>query len=219
MSPFQFFSPRSFSFGRCAGESQQPHLLLSCFRWRWAASKLNTEYLTRYLPAHAFAELGSVVQFGLSSMLHKLWRSRPSGACYWERAVCVLRYRGHSSGALASPRGYRHDRARSDGDGRDWRTLYPSHADCRILPLAFVTASRTRSSVAWVGIALLTVPWNLLNALTPNALVVPRAHEVMLRALTYQATAGRVPPLLRMRLSIRGSPARSGASGQVAVGG
>jgi hypothetical protein len=36
----------------------------------------------------------------------------------------------------------------------------------------------------------LTVPWNLLNALTPNTLVVPRVHEVVLRALTYQATAG-----------------------------
>jgi len=59
-----------------------------------------------------------------------------------------------------------------------------------VLPLAFVTASRTRSKVAWAGIVLLTVPWNLLNALTPSTLVVPRAHEVMLRALAHQATAG-----------------------------
>jgi hypothetical protein len=61
-----------------------------------------------------------------------------------------------------------------------------------VLPLAFVVFSRTRSPLAWAGIALLTVPWNLLEAFTPTTLIVPRAADVVSRAATHHGIPGEL---------------------------
>ena len=152
--------------------------------------ELNTEYLSKYLPAHALSELGSVVQFGLSSMLHNF--GVPDGAAL---AIGSAQYGLFVFAGILLARSLRREVPAMTVlvplafavTGGPYIHLTQIAG---VLPLAFVTASRTRSRVAWAGIVLLTVPWNLLNALTPNALVVPRAHEVMLKALAHQAAPG-----------------------------
>jgi hypothetical protein len=179
-------------------------VLVREMRWRIAAvafaviffslaigrAALNIEYLTKYLPAHAISELGYVAQFGLSSMLHNF--GVPDRAAL---AVGSAQYALFVIVGILLARSLRREVPAMT-------VLVPMALAVTggpyihitqiagVLPLAFVTASRTRSKVAWAGIVLLTVPWNLLNALTPSTLVVPRAHEVMLRALAHQATAG-----------------------------
>jgi hypothetical protein len=152
--------------------------------------ELNVEYLSKYLPAHALSELGSVVQFGLSSMLHNF--GVPDRAAL---AIGSAQYALFVIAGILLARSLRREvpamtvlvpMAMAVTGGPYIHLTQVAG----VLPLAFVTASRTRSRVAWAGIVLLTVPWNLLNALTPNTLVVPRVHEVVLRALMYQATPG-----------------------------
>jgi len=152
--------------------------------------ELNVEYLTSYLPTHALAELGYVGQFGLSSMLHNF--GVPDHAAL---AIGSAQYALFVIVGICLARSLRHEVPATT-------VLVPMalavtggpyiHVTqiAGVLPLAFVTASRVRSRVAWAGVALLTVPWNLLNAFTPDTLVVPRAQEVMVRALAHQATAG-----------------------------
>ena len=179
-------------------------VLVREMRWRIAAvafaviffslaigrAALNIEYLTKYLPAHAISELGYVAQFGLSSMLHNF--GVPDRAAL---AVGSAQYALFVIVGILLARSLRREvpamtvlvpmaLAVTGGPYINITQI------AGVLPLAFVTASRTLSKVAWAGIVLLTVPWNLLNALTPSTLVVPRAHEVMLRALAHQATAG-----------------------------
>lgn len=151
---------------------------------------MNAEYLTSYLPAHAFSELGYVAQFGLSSMLHNF--GVPDSAAL---AIGSAQYALFIIAGICLARSLRREIPAMT-------VLVPMALAVTggpyihitqiagVLPLAFVTASVTRSRVAWAGIALLTMPWNLLNAFTPNTLVVPRAGEVMSRALAHEATAG-----------------------------
>lgn len=179
-------------------------VLVREMRWRIAAvacavilfsltlgrTALNIEYLTKYLPAHAFSELGYVAQFGLSSMLHNLGvpdrAALAIGSAQYALFVIVgiflarwLRREVPAATVLVPM-------ALAVTGG----TYIHITQIAGVLPLAFVTARRTHSRVAWTGVALLTVPWNLLNVFTPNTLTAPPAHEVMLRALAHHATAG-----------------------------
>ena len=151
---------------------------------------LNFEYLTRVLPQQARFELGSIVQFGLSSMLHNL--GVPDNAAL---AIGSVQY------ALFIPLGiWLAARLRRQipaavvlvpialaVTGGPYIHLTQIAA---VLPLAFVVASRSSSPLAWAGVALLTLPWNLLNAIAPTTLVVPPVAEVLTGALSGQFPAG-----------------------------
>ncbi len=151
---------------------------------------LNLEYVSRVLPEHARFELGSIAQFGLSSMLHNV--GVPDGAALFIGSVqyavfalagiWLVRSLGHQDRAMVVlvPMAL----AVTGG------TYIHLSQVVAVLPLAFVVASRTRSKVAWAGIVLLTVPWNLLNAMTPNALLVPRLDEVVSTLLVHQSAPG-----------------------------
>ncbi|HEY1653874.1 MAG TPA: hypothetical protein VGF86_02035, partial [Candidatus Tumulicola sp.] len=151
---------------------------------------LNAEYFTSALPAHAWSELGSITQFSLSSMLHNfgvpgetalavgslqyglfallgLWLAKLLGFEIPATVVLIPM-------ALAVTGG----------------TYIHLSQILAVLPLAFVAAKRGHAIVAYVAIALLTVPWNLLNAFSADALTVPRLADVLARALARQPTPG-----------------------------
>jgi hypothetical protein len=153
---------------------------------------LSAQYFNSVLPAHAIFELGSVVQFGLSSMLHNFGVPDRAAiaigaaqyACFVLLGILLaasLRHRIPAMVVLVP--------MALAVTGGVYIHLTQIAA---VLPLAFVAASQTRSAIAWAGIGLLTVPWNLLNALTPNALVVPPLADVASRTLTGQYVHGEL---------------------------
>jgi len=138
---------------------------------------LNAQYFLQVLPGHARFELGSIVQFGLSSMLHNF--GVPDGPAL---AIGAAQY------ALFVALGIRLAAL--------YRRIIPAvvvlvpmafaviggvyiHLTqlAAVLPLGFVAARRKPSGIAWTGIALLAFPWNLLNALGP--------HMYLANALAY----------------------------------
>jgi len=153
---------------------------------------LNAEYFRVVLPGHARIELGSIVQFSLSSMLYNFGVSDRTAL-----ALGSLQYALFVAGGVWLAHALRRF-------GPATAVLVPMalavtggvyiHLTqlAAVLPLAFVIAARTRSLLAWTGIALIAVPWNLLEAFTPATLTVPRLSEVIARVLERQGTAGEV---------------------------
>lgn len=153
---------------------------------------LNAEYFGHVLPGHARFELGSIVQFGLSSMLHNF-----GVADGLALLIGSLQYAVFAVAAIVLARSFRRQDAAMV-------VLIPMalavlggvyiHLTqlAAVLPLAFVVASRRHCATAWVGIALLAVPWNLLEAFTPAALIVPRFADVLARSLRHQESPGAI---------------------------
>lgn len=157
-----------------------------------AGFALNVEYFARVLPQHAVFELGSIVQFGLSSMLHNFGVSNRAAirigaaqyACFVGLGIYVanLFRRRYPSAVVLAPMAF----AVTGG-------VYVHLTQiAAVLPLGFLVASRCRSMVPWVGIILLTVPWNLLNALGRYPLQVPPFASVVANALAHQSSPGSI---------------------------
>jgi hypothetical protein len=151
---------------------------------------LNLEYFARALPAHALSELGSVIQFSLSSMLHNFGMTDRVAL-----AIGSLQYALFIPAGIWLAHSLRRDipavvvlvpMALAVTGG----TYIHLSQVVAVLPLAFVIATYTRSWIAWAGIVLLTVPWNLLNALTPTTLVVPPFSEMVAGAFDHQVPPG-----------------------------
>lgn len=159
---------------------------------------MNAQYFGSVLPEHARFELGSVVQFGLSSMLHNLGVPDRAALAFGSLQYALFVVLGI---VLAG---------KLQKDLRALVVLVPIafavtggvyiHLTqvAAVLPLAFVAAGKTRSPVAWTGIALLTAPWNLLNALTPNTLVVPHIGDVAARSAAGAVTPGETAYLANL---------------------
>ncbi len=151
---------------------------------------VNAQYFGGVLPDHARFELGSIVQFGLSSMLHNF--GVPDRAAL---AIGSLQYALFVALGIALA-------GKLKQQSLAMVVLVPIalavmggvyiHLTqlAAVLPLAFVVASQTRSPMAWAGVSLLTVPWNLLNALAPTALTVPHVAEVAARSVAGAALPG-----------------------------
>lgn len=151
---------------------------------------LNAEYFAHVLPEHARFELGSIVQFGLSSMLHNV--GVPDNAAL---AIGSLQYAIFVFLGIWLARSVAHrDEALVLLIPMSLAVLGGVYIHltqmAAILPLAFVIASRARSATAWAGVALLAVPWNLLEAFTPTVLVVPRFADVVSQSLRHVGSPG-----------------------------
>ncbi|HEY1653476.1 MAG TPA: glycosyltransferase 87 family protein [Candidatus Tumulicola sp.] len=122
---------------------------------------LNYEYPTMVLPAQALSEIGYSAQYGLSPLLHTFgWADRPAllmgGAQYAVFAIGgvwlarALKGRIPEAVVLAPM-------ALCVLGGTYVHLVQVAGAS---LPLALVVAARTRSAWAWLGVALLSVPWH-----------------------------------------------------------
>jgi len=150
---------------------------------------LNAQYFTAVLPAHARFELGSIVQFGLSSMLYNFGVpariALAIGAAQYALFVLLgvglaARYRRDVPAMLVLvPMAF----AVIGGVYIHLTQL------AAVLPLGFVVAGRKPSPLPWIGISLVAIPWNLLEAATPNALIVPRLGEIAPGEFAYVANA------------------------------
>jgi hypothetical protein len=153
---------------------------------------LNIEYFAHVLPGHARFELGSIVQFGLSSMLHNFGLSDNVAIAIGSLQYAVFALLGIWLAQSLRPQTVA------------MVVLVPMalavvggvyiHLTqlAAVIPLAFVIASRTQSPLAWTGIVLLAVPWNLLDALTPTTLIVPRVADVLSQGLTHHNSPGEL---------------------------
>lgn len=151
---------------------------------------LSAQYFTAVLPAHAAFELGSITQYGLSSMLHNF--GVPDRAAL---AIGSAQYLAFAALGIWMASLFRRV-------SEALIVLIPMAVAvtggvyihltqlAAVLPLALFVASRARSPLAWTSVVLLTIPWNLLNALTPATLSVPPATTVLARATAGENTAG-----------------------------
>jgi hypothetical protein len=122
---------------------------------------LNYEYLTAVLPAQALSEIGYSAQYGLSPVLHAIG--------YTDRAALLMGSVQYAAFALAGlwlARRMRHalpealilaPMVLAVAGGTYVHLVQVAGAS---LPLAFVVAARSRWTLAWVGVALLAIPWH-----------------------------------------------------------
>jgi hypothetical protein len=163
---------------------------------------LNGQYFLQVLPAHAALELGSITQFSLSSMLHNFGVPDRTALAIGSSQYVLFVLLGIWLAARlrsAIPAAVVLAPMALAVTGGVYIHLSQVAA---LLPLAFVVAARSGSQLAWTGIALLAIPWNLLEAFTPDTVVVPQAADVVANALAGQSTAGTLSYLVNLLVYI-----------------
>lgn len=120
---------------------------------------MNIEYLTQVLPAHAASELGTRVQYSLSTILHLLGVPEHAAILAGTLQYCLfvvlgilvayaLRRRVPAAALLAPV-------AFAVGGG----TFVHDTQIAAAIPFALLLASQLRSIVSWSAVALLAIPW------------------------------------------------------------
>ena len=151
---------------------------------------LSAEYFTSVLPAHARFELGSIVQFGLSSMLHNFGvpdrTALAIGSVQYALFVVLGIWLAKSLRSLTPAAIVLAPIALAVTGGVYIHLTQMAAA----LPLGFLAASKLRSALPWLGITLLSLPWNLLEAFTPKTVTVPQFADAVGKVIAHQATPG-----------------------------
>ncbi len=154
---------------------------------------LNQEYFLHVLPGHAAFELGSITQFGLSSMLHNFGLPDRAALAIGSAAIRAVRNRRHLAGCIIFARSLVGSTlfvpiALAVTGGTYIHVTQVAAA----LPLAFVAVSRKQSKIGWAGVVLLSLPWNLLNASAVSIGNLPAFAEVISATLAGRSAPGEL---------------------------
>lgn len=159
-----------------------------------AGIALNREYFTAVIPAQAASEAGFPGQYSLSFL--SLALGMPESAALKVGGIQYLLFvvlgvvlsrsfrRTIPEGAVLVPMAL----AVTGGP-----YIHLSQV-AAILPLAFVIAAQSRSAVAWIGIALLSVPWQSLLPIKIANIVAPRIANGELAESAWRMLAAQVHP-------------------------
>jgi hypothetical protein len=153
---------------------------------------LNAEYFLAVLPAHAASELGTGVQYSLSSVLSSLGFSDRAAltagslqyALFVLAALWLVRALAREAAAVVLvPMAL----AVSGGTYIHLSQLWG------VLPLALYAASRRPSIVAWLGVGLLAVPWEFMEAFvtSPPLIAVAPVPASALTEVGWRELAGQ----------------------------
>ena len=161
-----------------------------CLQLAVGGVAMNAQYFGSVLPDQARFDLGSIVQFGLSSMLHNF--GLPDRAAL---AIGSLQYAVFVALGIAWA-------GKLKQQSLAMVVLVPIafavtggvyiHLTqlAAVLPVSVCRGEPNAPLITWAGVSLLTVPWNLLNALAPTALTVPHVAEVAARSVAGAALPG-----------------------------